>query len=86
MLRVLQHCHQVMTAQSTLVVVGPVIQPGHTPAFGPLLDLHLLVTVGGRVRTAAEHQQLFEATGFRLTQIISTASVFGESLLEGVPA
>jgi hypothetical protein len=57
-----------------------------TPAFGPLLDLHLLVTVGGRVRTVAEHQQLFEAAGFRLTQLISTQSVLGESLLEGMLA
>src|SRR5262249_58523417 len=56
------------------------------PAFGPLLDLHLLVTVGGRVRTVAEHQQLFEAAGFRLTQLIPTQSVFGESVLEGVLA
>src|SRR5262249_24227016 len=85
-LRVLRHCHQVMTAQSTLFVVDPVIQPGYTPVFGALFDLHLLVTVGGRVRTAAEHQQLFAAAGFRLTQIIATASVFGESLLEGVRA
>jgi hypothetical protein len=82
---VLRQCRQVMTAQSTLVVVDPVIQPGHTPAFGPWLDLHLLVTVGGRVRTAAEHQQLFAVAGFQLTQIIATPSVFGESLLEGVP-
>jgi len=85
-LRVLRHCHQVMTAQSTLVVADPVIQQGNTPAFGPLLDLHLLVTVGGRVRTVAEHQQLFEAAGFRLTQLIPTQSVFGESVLEGVLA
>jgi hypothetical protein len=46
----------------------------------------LLVTVGGRVRTAAEYQQLLEAAGCRLTQIIPTHSVMGESLLEGVRA
>lgn len=84
--RVLRHCHQAMTVQSTLLVVDPVILPGTAPAFGPWLDLHLLVTVGGRVRTAVEYQQLLEAAGSRLTQIIPTHSVMGESLLEGMRA
>jgi hypothetical protein len=85
-LRVLRHCHEAMTGQSTLLVVDPVILPGPAPAFGPWLDLHLLVTVGGRVRTAAEYQQLLEAASFRLIQIIPTHSVMGEHILEGVRA
>ena len=43
----------------------------------------MLVIVGGRERTEAEYRALFEAAGFKLTQIIPTASEM--SVIEGVP-
>jgi hypothetical protein len=80
----LKHCHQAMTAHGKLVVVEAVIPPGNTPSFHKWMDLNMLVVTGGRERTAAEYHALFEAAGFKLTQIIPTSSEM--SVIEGVRA
>ena len=60
--RLLQHCHRAMAPQGKLLVVGQVIRPGNDPAVSKLLDLALLVQVGGPVRTEAELHRLFAGT------------------------
>jgi len=47
------------------------------------LDLHMLVMLGGRERTAAEYEVLFQAAGFALARVIPTAT--GQSIVEAVP-
>jgi SAM-dependent methyltransferase len=82
--RLLQHCHRAMAPQGKLLVVGQVIRPGNDPAVSKLLDLALLVQVGGPVRTEAELHRLFAAAGFLLTHIIPTQAATEDSIIEGV--
>lgn len=80
----LKNCHRAMTRHSKLLVVEAVIPPGNTSFFHKWMDLTMLVMLGGRERTEAEYHALFEAAGFKLTQITPTTSEM--SVLEGVRA
>jgi hypothetical protein len=52
-----------------------VIAPGNEPFPGKLLDLNMLVmTEGGRERTAQEYADLLQRAGFRLERIVPTAA------------
>ena len=79
---ILRNCYQAMSANGKLLIVEQVIPPGNEPFSGKLIDLHMLVTLGGRERTAAEYQSLLEASGFSLNKIIPTRS--NVSIIEGV--
>jgi ubiquinone/menaquinone biosynthesis C-methylase UbiE len=80
---ILRNCHRAMNKNSKLLVVEQVIPPGNEPFSGKLIDLHMLVTLGGRERTAEEYQELFESAGFKLNRIIPTRS--NVSIIEGMP-
>jgi hypothetical protein len=56
-----------------------VIDPGDEPQWGKLLDLHMLVMLGGRERTEAEWRELLRAGGFSLRRVTEGAVA---SLLE----
>ncbi len=63
-----------------LVVTG---EPGPTPA--KLLDIEMLVvTEGGKERSAEEFAALFETSGFRLNRIVPTSRPI--SVIEATPA
>ena len=47
------------------------------------MDLHMLVLLGGRERTAAEYDELFRAAGFRQARVVPTPP--GPSVAEAVP-
>jgi hypothetical protein len=54
--------------------VGLPVTPGDAPFPGKLLDLNMLVmTEGGRERTAAQYAELLAAGGFQLQRIVPTA-------------
>jgi len=81
-LTILRNCHQALPAGGKLVVVDMVIPPGPEPHFGKLLDLEMLVvTAGGRERTAAEFERLYGEAGFELTRVVPTAAPV--SVVEG---
>ena len=64
-----------MAPQARLLILEPVIPPGNAPFPGKLLDLNMLVmTEGGRERTAEEYAQLLAAGGFQLERIVPTAA------------
>jgi hypothetical protein len=79
--RILKNVHGAMGKEGRLLVVEGVIQPGNDPAFGKLLDLHMMVVPGGKERTEKEYRTLFEAGGFRLTRIVPTQAEV--SVIEG---
>jgi len=82
---ILRNCRRVIATNGKLLIVDAVIEPGNAPAFGKLMDLEMLVmTQGGRERTAAEFRTLLDAAGFHLTRIVPTPSPF--SIVEGTPA
>ena len=70
-------------AHGKLLVIESVIQPGNRPAFVKLLDLAMLVFLGGKERTESQYRELFARSGFELTQVIPTPA--GVHILEAVP-
>jgi hypothetical protein len=62
------------------------IPPGNAPFFGKFIDIYMLRLGRGRHRTEAEYRTLFDAAGFKLTQIIPTQSPTRFSIIEGVRA
>jgi hypothetical protein len=83
---ILQNCHRAIKEQGKLLVVERLIQPGNEPSYTKLLDLQMLVLLGGRERTEAEFRALFGTAGFRLTRVIPTQSPTGMNVIEGVRA
>jgi O-methyltransferase len=67
---------------SRLLIVELVMPEASSPSLGQLLDLHMLVELGGRERTEPEWQALLEQSGFRLAAIRPAPPW---SVLEAVP-
>lgn len=49
-----------------------IVPSGNEPSVVKLLDLEMLVITGGRERTEAEFEDLFESAGLKLSRIIPT--------------
>ncbi len=81
---ILKNCHRAMVEDGKLLLVEAVIPRGSAPFFHKFMDLNMLVMTGGRERTEAEYRTLFEAAGFRLTNISPTQTEM--SVIEGVRA
>jgi hypothetical protein len=80
---ILKRCREAMVDQGRVLVIEQVIPPGNDPFIGKLLDMNMLVMCpGGKERTEAEYQQLFETAGFRLNRIVPTSAFV--SVVEGV--
>jgi hypothetical protein len=79
---ILRRCRAAATNGARLLVVDNVIDAGNGPQWAKLLDLHMLVMLGGRERTEAEWRGLLAAGGYSLEQI-TTGPV--ASLLEATP-
>jgi hypothetical protein len=80
---ILGQCRQAMPDHGKLLVVELVLPEGDEPFLGKWLDLHMLVLLGGRERTAAEYDALFQAAGFKLARVVPTPP--GPSVVEAVP-
>lgn len=83
-LRLLGNCRRAMRGGARLLVIDPVITPGNDFHEGKFIDLILLATTGGKVRTEEEHAALLARAGFRLTRVVATPSPV--SVVEAVPA
>lgn len=77
-----KNCYKASTKGAKLLVIERVVPDDNEPSVAKINDLVMLVVAGGCERTAQEYQQLFDATGFQLTNIIPTPSGF--SIIEGV--
>ncbi len=71
-LRILRNCRDAMPAHAKLLVIEMVIPEGDAPFFGKLLDLQMLVSFGGRERTATEYNKLLAGAGFRMLSVVQT--------------
>jgi ubiquinone/menaquinone biosynthesis C-methylase UbiE len=81
---VLQRCADVLPPGGRVIVAEMVITSEHSTLTAGE-DLHMmLVTTGGRIRTEQEHRDLLDATGFRLSRVIPTASTLPFTMIEGV--
>jgi hypothetical protein len=80
--RILQSCHQAMSAEATLLVADSVVNPRNgVDRVVKLLDIERAALQRGRFRTREEFQTLLKQSGFELTGVHST-SVMDIQLLE----
>jgi SAM-dependent methyltransferase len=82
--RILQNCRQALNTGGRVLLAEMVIPPGNDPHIGKLLDLEMLIMVGGHERTEAQFGDLFTSAGLRVTRIAPTRSPM--CVIEGVAA
>ena len=75
-LTILKNIRRVLNQRGRLLLVEALIADGNCADFGKLLDIEMLVSPGGKERTAAEYKELLAQAGFRLTRIIPTKSPY----------
>lgn len=75
-LQILKNIKNVMKDGGRVMLVESVITDTNQPDFGKLLDIEMLVSPGGKERTAAEYKDLFARAGLRLTRIVPTKSPY----------
>lgn len=82
--KILSGCRAGVQKGGKLIVVDAVVptDSGFSPA--KIMDLTMMLFLGGKERTEAEFRTLFHASGWKLNRIIPTASQL--SVIEGVPA
>lgn len=85
-IRLLQNCHHSMRGGGRVICVDSVLPPmgnvGGTPA--KLLDINMLVFIGGRERTEDQWSHLYRTAGFEIRSITPIHDNFGTSIVEGV--
>jgi hypothetical protein len=78
---ILKRIHEAMEDDAKLLIVDRIIPPGNEPLFGKIMDLNMLVMLGGVERTEEEFRQLFGLAGFRVGRIVPTEAEV--SVIEG---
>lgn len=80
---ILGTCRRAMSAGSRVLIVDQVIPDDTAPHPGKLLDLHMLVLLGGQERTENSWRKLLDQSGFVLRSITEGAR---SAVLEAIPA
>ncbi len=83
-LTILKNVRRALKPRSRVLLVEAIIAEGNEQDFGKLIDLEMLVSPGGKERTAAEFRELFTRAGLKLNRIVPTKSPF--SVIEAVAA
>jgi hypothetical protein len=82
-LAILKNCRRAMPEHGRLLLVEHVISAGNSPDPAKILDLQMLVELGGRERTEVEFRRLLSDAGFNLTNILPTQAQV--SIIEAMP-
>lgn len=67
--RILRRCHEAMRPGARLLILEQVVPEAGGPHPATLLDLHMLVLLGGRERTDGDWHRLLGSAGFTVTGI-----------------
>lgn len=67
-----------------LLLMEYVVPEGGQRHLGKLVDLWLMILMGGKERTTAQYSELLARTGFRLDRVVETTSPV--AIIEAVPA
>lgn len=81
---ILHACREAMPAGAKVLVIERILAPPNEGAEGKFSDLNMLVMPGGRERTEAEFEALFDLAGLRLAGVAPTRSGF--AVIEAVEA
>lgn len=82
-LKILRNCRRAIRPDGKLLLIEQVLKPANEPDPGKLMDLNMLLLLGGQERTEAEFAALLRQAGFSLTRVIPTASAM--SIVESQP-
>lgn len=80
---ILRNVRRAIAPNGRLALIELVLPEGAPWHPGMMLDLEMLVTAGGRERTAAEYAELLGRAGFRQTRVVPTAGPM--SVVEALP-
>lgn len=83
-LTILRNIKQAMNPGGRVLLIESVIAGIGAQDFGKLMDIEMLISPGGKERTAAEYEDLFARAGLRMTRIVPTKSAY--SVIEAVAA
>jgi SAM-dependent methyltransferase len=81
--RILENVRRAIRPNGRVLIVETVVPAGNEPCFAKLLDLTMLIAVGGQERSAEEYGVLLGRAGFRLSRIVPTGTE--DSVIEGIP-
>jgi hypothetical protein len=76
------NCHRASGPGSSLMVIDYVLPDGPEPSLAHVLDLIMLMAVGGRERTRAEHEAILGPAGYSLVRDTPLADVLPWRILE----
>ena len=82
--KILTNIRNAMTTYGRVLLVEAVVSESNEPDFAKTLDIEMLVSPGGKERTALEYAALFRQAGLKLSRIIPTKSPY--SIIEAVKA
>jgi hypothetical protein len=73
-----------MKPEARVLLVEMVLGEPNEPDLGKIMDIEMLVSPGGKERTAGEYRELFARVGLKMTRIVPTKSPY--SVIEAVKA
>jgi len=79
--QILRTCREAMDRKSRILVVDAVVPPGNELHPAKVMDILMMLLVGGRERTEEEFRELFQQAGLKLVKVVPTHSVL--SIVEG---
>ncbi len=80
--RIAGHCHRASRPGGALMVIEYVLPDGPEPSLAHLMDLIMMMAVGGRERTMAELGALLGSADYRLVRDTPLADVLPWRVLE----
>ena len=87
---ILRNCRQAISADGKLLLIERVMPAQIDASAGhqrwTMMDMHMLVMLGGRERTEAEFQALFAVASFKWKRALPLPGATGFSLIEAIPA
>ena len=83
-IKILTNIRKAMGTYGRVLLIEAVVSEGNEPDFAKILDIEMLVSPGGKERTATEYAELFRQSGLKLSRVIPTRSPY--SIIEAVKA
>ena len=81
--QILQNCRNAILPNGKLLILEWVLPEGDTPHVAKVVDINMMMLMGGEERTGKQYGRLLDKAGFHMTRIIPTGCEC--SIVEAVP-
>lgn len=81
--QILTNCRKAINLDGKLLILEWVLPEGDTPHVAKVVDINMMMLMGGEERTGMQYSRLLEKAGLQMTRIIPTESEC--SIIEAVP-